>query len=283
MATSAWSTEAWTDTQASAGGVTDLTRIRWQADWSAETNTTRGYLGDSNAYGMWWVYEGQVDNNFFLNGRKAMREDLSTGRLTASGEVVGTGFGCTFSDVPAEEGTEMWTRVWCYHTEGFLFTTDPGTRKWFRQREVTTSGSSQGYADFNIDGGAGHGSFETVVFNKEGIGMGWLEMDPDSNGAPIRGVWECYEQYVRSSRNNGIVRWWKNGVLLGEHTGIRTKVADANRMNGALFVSIWNSGLPQDQTWYWCAPAVAMRNSVRDDTPHMARDARGNFFIGTVT
>ena len=148
MSDSAWSNEAWVTTNAvTPGGDTDLSKIRWQADWSSEPDGK--ILGDSNAYGMWNVYNGVVSSEMLFNGRKTIKDTVAA--FTGQG-VGGMGFGRTIPDIPfGEENTEMWARVWVYHDAGFTWETDAGWRKFFRQREIAPDDSyGGGSADVHI-------------------------------------------------------------------------------------------------------------------------------------
>jgi hypothetical protein len=272
-------------------GTTDIGSLKWSADWSDENDGV--ILGSSNAYGMFNVDKDTVTSEMRFNGRKTMRSTMPGDGL----ENFAVGFGRVVSGVPLEQNTEIWFRVWVYHVAPFTWECDPGVRKFFRQREMiyTGGGSNGGSNDFNIiwPDAMDLGPPGCVAFNKESVSdgtvRGWDPLDPVPNHPPATGRWQCFEQYVRANNNprgngnSGAVKYWVDGVLVGEVTDCQTRANTGTTISECLFLSNWNKGCYSPTLFYWCAPAIAVRHSGRDDTAHMQLDNSPDKFpfIGT--
>jgi len=89
------------------------------------------------------------------------------------------------------------------------------------------------------------------------------------------GKWQCLEIYVKASSSSGIIRIWKNGVLVGESVGPYTLASSSNVLNGVYVMSQWNSGPSQSQTQYLDDFVITT------DKPSNV-DAKGNAMIGPI-
>jgi uncharacterized protein YjdB len=81
------------------------------------------------------------------------------------------------------------------------------------------------------------------------------------------GVWQQIEIYIRwqdSGQSNGIVRFWVDGVLAGEHTGVEFGVAGGGFSSYAKR-GVWGGGgwaVPDDQWLYYGHTYIAYRRSM---------------------
>lgn len=99
-------------------------------------------------------------------------------------------------------------------------------------------------------------------------------VQPTLNAGLDVGRWQCLEIYVKLSPTAGIIRIWKDGVLIGEDTTHKTLAGSGNIINGVNAMSQWNQGPAQNQTQYLDEFIVTT------DTPSQ-RDSHGNPMIGT--
>lgn len=89
------------------------------------------------------------------------------------------------------------------------------------------------------------------------------------------GRWQCLEIYVKLSPTAGIIRIWKDGVLVGEDTAHKTIAGSGNYINCAYIMSQWNQGPAQNQTQYLDDFVITT------DRPSQV-DSKGNPMIGPI-
>jgi len=176
------------------------------------------------------------------------------------------------SKVPA--GGEVWFRVRTYYPSGFSFSANPWL-KFLRLHTTDASGTSNyGYDDWYINLRDATYPYQ-FIYEGEQV---WYQFGKKSD-APQFNKWETYEMYVKfdtvpaSKGGKAVVRFWKDGVLIGESKD-RITLKNANAFaNAAYIFTYWNGGAPQTQTMY--IDDVVLQT----DTP-AARDAQGNPYIG---
>jgi hypothetical protein len=155
-------------------------------------------------------------------------------------------------------------------------------------REQNPQGTyAGGSADLNYTGSRFATSFGppgTFIYARESVFggpvQGWYVVSQEHQYQT--GVWECLEMYVKSHTDpaQGVVKVWKNGdPIWSQNT--QTLLTDNNRLVDHFFINYWNAPVPQTTPiFYWSMPAIAVRNSQRDDTPFMDTDTTGFPFIG---
>ena len=177
------------------------------------------------------------------------------------------------------QGGELWVRAYYYFPSGFDFSSDSeGYHKKilrFRDndggahcKDILAFCDSSPYSWDNCNG-TGNGEITASIEE-----IDWV-MYQTGQFFSERGVWVCYEQYVKAdSGNGGIHRIWKNGVLIYNGTGVTT-IASGGSIKEVLVFSAWNGGSPQNQSAY--VDSIVVTN----ETPS-ATDASGNRMIGPI-
>jgi hypothetical protein len=173
-------------------------------------------------------------------------------------------------------GDEVWYRIRTYYPEGFdYFSYAGGSRlKFLRVHTAGASGKHEGYNDILIDMLRSSNAF---IFGFEGENR-WKGIGP-KKALPAFNTWETYELYIKfhpvakASGGQAVVRFWKNGELLGEITDRKTLVSGSSVATRALLFTYWNGGAPQTQSM-WVDDLV-----ITSETP-ATKDAKGNPFIG---
>lgn len=199
----------------------------------------------------------------------------------------------TFSSDFANSGTKSAKMAWAAGDEGF--SSDTGQ---FNFPSAVTNGNevwARGYFYFASPwtwSSAGGGYKIIKVFRLLSDSGGMDSIFADSDGAIVLsnepaqvqtvlnasmdiGKWQCLEIYVKASSTSGIIRIWKNGVLIGESVGPYTLASSGNILNGVYVMSQWNSGPAQNQNQYLDDFVITT------DKPSNV-DAKGNPMIGPI-
>lgn len=171
------------------------------------------------------------------------------------------------------EGQELWVRVRVFWPDGFSWNANPWL-KFLRIHTTDSGGSNHGYDDWYIDI---DGSTHTHRFIYEGEQV-WYRFGGKTND-PQHNTWETYEMYIKfddvpaSQGGQSVVRFWKNGVLIGE-TSDRETLNNSSVFAESFYIfTYWNGGAPQTQSMYVDDVIITT------DTPN-ATDAAGNPYIG---
>lgn len=198
-------------------------------------------------------------------------------------------------ETPLVKGDEVWIRVHLYYPVGFDYTANP----YFKVMRVHTSsptGGNEGYNDLymspyntigvNPSGQRQHSAYHVIKENQDLIQRVW----GDITEWPVMGQWETYEMYLKldnvSVDNGGAgrIRFWKNGVLKGDFTGITTLSTVVSKADAFLLFTYWNGG---NSTGTGAYPTKTQKMYFDDliiqNDPPAAFDAQGNRMIGTGT
>jgi hypothetical protein len=141
-----------------------------------------------------------------------------------------------------------------------------------------------GYADVYFEKpGAGY-AFMLVFEGNPGTGWDRNYWIGDSGDKPVKNVWETYEMQVvwdnvaADSGGTGLIRFWKNKVLIGTMSNLPTLKAADHYSDQALLFTYWNgndnANFPPAQSMY--VDDIKIQTS----TPGQI-DAAGNPLIGT--
>ena len=299
MTVSAWSTEAWADTNQNIGsGVTDLSKLFWAPSFNGHTD---GEAATGKTDGGFWE-GGVIDNTVTLDGQSSLRCDIKEGDVGSDqGEGHYIGIGKGIGSVTADEnGSEIWMRWFTRQQAGFSWdhgtggnvsgalkmmrftpktVSGGGTRKVEVQR-VNTDNAIQGTVDGSWVG------YHEAIF-ADGDDRNWWIFDETNANDLEDEKWEQWEAHCVGSRDWDVGEWrfWRNGKRVGKVVKQATWQAtlDAGYWENVMFITYWNAGCPKDQTLWYCRPAVAVRCSGRDDTPHMDRDENNFPIIGMAT
>jgi len=218
--------------------------------------------GISNPYS-----DSTFDNTYAYSGTKSMKTHFiagSAGSDTTGGEI----------NYPTQlsSGSEIWGRF-------YLYTPSPPAWQWNSIVKVFRLAHLPGgyISIFNY-----YGSNSIALSN---------ELDAQVNHERATGYqfdynkWQCLEMYIKFSKTNGIIRIWKDGILIREENqtrttdnppfyhGYQTISSDSDLANYALVWTYWNNGAPQNQD-AWVDDIV-----ITTDTP-TNRDAYGHPMIG---
>ena len=213
------------------------------------------------------------------------------------------GFKFQFTDagkgnIVIDEGDEIWYTYAQKLNAGFSMYIQAGGGdiiKWAALEPATQAPDSSRPRQY-ISPGAYYSGSQTGAFLRDhrftaegysGERIGELTEGYLGNGDGLieRDVWTQWEMYVKVSTNEnvGLIRMWKDGVLVAEYNR-RTKPHDG--FNHWRVGKYWNAGIPSGNTIWFDNIAVAVKASgsiqgiARDDTPHLSTDAQGNLFIG---
>lgn len=215
-----------------------------------------GTSGISDAYGTTNIF----DNTQYHSGTQSMRTQFDAG-LTGSST---TGGAIAYSSVIANGG-EVWARYYLYVPSDFNWTCNPVV-KVFRFAHIYTS------ADV-------HQGYISIFANSAGEIQLSNEVDGQSNherGTGVyytKGGWQQLDMYAKADPVAGIVRIWKDGVLIREETNYPTLGNITDKYNGALIWTYWNGNIPVTQ-YAWADDIV-----VTSDRP-THQDSAGNYLIG---
>jgi hypothetical protein len=184
-----------------------------------------------------------------------------------------------------ESGSEIWWRMYMKMPEDFKVESGPGKMKGFRIGRLKKSdNANRGYVDWYIKNDQYDNPWTGIV-EFEARAPGNSSSWDDYNGTEVKkGQWQMFEVYCYLHPENGIMRLWQDGVLMGSFT--RPTIAGPSNesyVNRLLFLTYYNGSSPQTQGLYFDHHTVAIKNSVRDDSPYLDTDADGNRFIGMDT
>lgn len=291
VGTPVWSNAVWTattETPEPPGGATDLTKIFWAPSFNGVPD---GASMENQGLGAFWE-GGVADHSVTLNGEVSARQDLWEGQVgsdNGSGNYIGIGKG--LGSITAGENSEVWMRWYTRQESGFSWDNgdgenfsgrikamrfEPSSYSATRKVEVQLCGPRTVIAG-TVDGswiGEHEGIWNRYIFD----GTDNYKLDDEK--------WEQWEAYCKGAKSSdGEWKIWRNGVQVGLPAQQQTwrSAEDSGQWESVMFMTYWNAGVPKDQTFWYCRPAVAMRNANRDDTPFMSRDADGFPIIGMVT
>ena len=177
------------------------------------------------------------------------------------------------------KGDEIWVRVRTYMPMGFDYNSsgEGAHLKFLRVHTRSDASSNQGYDDWYINPTTRNSDVpHKFIFEGQ---QAWSNFGSNSFGHIVLGVWETYEMYLKLdnvAKDNGgeaLVRFWKDGVLLGEATDRITLSTDSSYSDRTHIFTYWNGGAPKTQHM-WLDDVV-----VTSDTPSSV-DADGNIFVG---
>lgn len=221
--------------------------------------------------GGWDSSQSVVSTDRAASGTKSCKQVISKGD---------TGFGVWggILTLPARltKGGEFWVRVRTFMPIGFNYNSsaEGAHLKFLRLHTMSPSQSNQGYNDWYINP-KGDPSPHKFIFEGEQV---WSYVS-DPSTAPVLGVWETYEMYVKldsvpkSRGGTAVVRFWKNGELIGEFPDRQTLVGTDSYADRFHFFTYWNGGSPQTQQMY-------MDDVVLTSETPSSRDSAGNPYIG---
>ncbi len=169
------------------------------------------------------------------------------------------------------QGGEIWLRAYYYFDAGWSWDNAGGgyggtkilrnrtTAPWGTYNSITTNRTGRLVLSNEP------GSYQSANY----------DMEPSSTATFDIGRWQSIELYIKFSATpgQGIMRIWKDGVLLLENLIQPTLAQSSNVSTGALVMSMWNLSTVQAQN-EWVDDVV-----ITTDTPSN-RDAAGNVMIG---
>ena len=170
---------------------------------------------------------------------------------------------------PVDEGYGIWIRAYYYFDSPWDWTTNGTKIVRTHNRNADTS-----HGLYNSIFSRGSGADDAPI--RESSEPAVVDEETSSGYYFDRDVWQCIEMYVYNSSvvGNGIIRFWKNGVLILEDAGDdRTMLAAGGDTDFAFFMSTWNGGPVQNQLMYIDDIVIT------SNTPSN-QDAYGNYMIG---
>lgn len=219
----------------------------------------------------WDATQSTVSTEKAASGSKSCRQTVSKGD---------TGFGVWGGIItlptPLTRGGQFWVRLRTFMPVGFNYDSygEGSHLKFLRLHTMSPAQSNQGYDDWYINP-KGDSSPHKFIFEGEQV---WSYVS-DAGTAPVLGVWETYEMYVKldsvpkSKGGAGLVRFWKNGELIGEFPDRKTLVGSDSYADRFHVFTYWNGGAPQTQQMY-------IDDLVLTSDVPSARDSAGNPYIG---
>lgn len=225
----------------------------------------------------------KIDSGNAYSGSKSCR--LS---VTAGDTAFGNWGGIINHPSRVGRGGEIWVRIRTFMPVGFNYNSngEGNHLKFFRIHTMSDSNENFGYNDIYINPKGSSVPFQFIYEGEQVWSMigslAGLLLDPllGTNKHPIQlGTWETYEFYVKldtasaANGGQGLVRFWKNGVLMKEIRDRQTlRSADGYSDRTHLF-TYWNGGAPATQSMYVDDVVVTT------DRPG-AKDAAGNAYVG---
>ena len=195
------------------------------------------------------------DNTLYFEGGQSAKVTWVTGTDGFPSRMGGV----TFTPVVINGG-EIWARGYYYFQSPWSWTASPC--KILRIHVANDNGSNVGYLSI-IQQSNGKITLSNEV----------QAYQPESNVFFDVDSWQSLEIYVKFSTTAGIIRIWKNGILVFEDLTRRTMNASSDKSDFSYVMSYWNGGAPQNQTQYLDSFIFTT------DTPTNA-DAAGNRMIG---
>lgn len=182
----------------------------------------------------------------------------------AQGTEVGTGGSVGWSSLgEVSEGGEVWARGYFYYASPFDWTCSPVV-KILRTRVNTSANDHVAWHSIFADS-LGRIMISNEVQSYQQSSSTYFDIDQ----------WQSLELYVKFSATagQGIIRIWKNGILVSEDTTRRTLAASSNISNQGNVYTYWNGGHPQNQTGW-------IDDFIWTNERPANRDAAGNYMIG---
>jgi hypothetical protein len=143
---------------------------------------------------------------------------------------------------------EVYVRVWIRYSNGWQ--NPEGMSKMFYTYQQTSTSRNVLHAD--LTGTGVQSSYGTKV-TSEVTGQ-VANLSPNVKSVSIQpGVWYLYELFSRAASadgvNDGIVRWWINGTLVGQHTNLRRSHHPFTELH---WNPVWGGGssIPVQKTQY---------------------------------
>ena len=254
------------------GDESDLTRIYYHEDFAGLN------VGDS-AY----RYNGMNDNQ---HADVVSTPSVSAGRgvkTWMTGNNSGWGdWGFTRSFPDCGEGAEAWARVWVNIPSGFTWTGRANGRyKFFRFRRRDGANTHIGFTDALMTNN------RDLSCGTEGVnGSALYDL---SDVTIIHGANTCLECYVRfsSSESGGMIRFWQNGVMIGERKMATMATKPGEHGDSFYFLTHFTNTGGGEPGYaghlHYDSIAIAVQCPARDDTPHLTTDSAGNRMIGMAT
>lgn len=96
-----------------------------------------------------------------------------------------------------------------------------------------------------------------VPFSSQANSSGWLPVavsDFDYNNPANVGRWICHEMYVKtntSGQADGAYRFWADGQMIIERTGVDLRGSTSFEFNEVMLDTYWNGGSPVEQSRYY--------------------------------
>lgn len=171
---------------------------------------------------------------------------------------------------------EIWWRVRTYWPKGMDYSAAPRL-KFLRIHTKGPDGANHGYNDIYINP---PGSEQPFMFIYEGEAK-WTRIG-DKTDAIKHDTWETYELYIKlddQTKDDGgaaVIRFWKDGKLLGEITDRKTLKTAEDTAGAALLFTYWNSSPYMGQVLHDSDKSFVQGETVTaDSAPDTRFDARG--------
>ena len=233
----------------------DVFAWTWTADFEDGTVGARAY-GVSGYNGADTGTTTLFDNAQAHSGSQSSRFDWRVGEAgysTNTGQIIYPG------TVPRHG--EVWIRAYYYFESGWQWN-GQGT-KIMRNHNSHSDGSHAKYTSIYTRSGQVSISIEPSAEDYEAASSAYFDI----------GSWQCIEIYVYNDETDGIVRIWKDGILLIETTTYGTMEQVGDYSNYSFLMSTWNTGPSRDQ-YNWIDDVI-----VTNETPANT-DTAGNPMIG---
>jgi len=211
----------------------------------------------------------EISSDEFLSGTRACK-NVS---LTAGTEGFPIGFVAPFS-TNLVEGDESWFRIPIFIPVGSDLDAPGFKLKWMRGQTQTAAGENKGYNDIYYNDGP-----DAFDFIKEGV-FDWSNLSTGTPNGMEFGKWIFWEYYIKYSATVGIIRYWKDGILVNELLNEQTLTDSTDEGTAQFFITYWNGGIPKQQTWFYDEITIALEGGGRTDSTQLVDDAAGNKYIG---
>ena len=194
-----------------------------------------------------------------LAGKRITLSHGSPGFKTCRGEV---GYRVLDASETISEGSQLWARAYYYFQSPWNWSCAPGIKILRSAHLIHTDESAAGMISVYADN-AGR-----ITLSNEPAG---LQYHRDHSFDLDR--WQCIEIYVKLSAELGIIRIWKDGILIIEDATAPTMMDSSDYAVNAWFMGWWNGGVTQFQINY--IDDILITTELPDSS-----DMHGNPFIG---
>jgi hypothetical protein len=233
---------------------------------SGSSNEPAGFVKISEHRGSpwpkdWWLHDPDnnisvvQDNNAPVPSWGTIRYRFPEGHLGGRGPGMmghgsGNAGGAKNMKVNGQPVREVYLRVWVRYSTGWQ--NPDAVSKMYYTYQMNADGTHRNFLHMDLTGARVQPSYGTKIESE--VSGSVVNLNPNMQAVDIiPGVWFLHELYSRAASaegvNDGIVRWWINGTLVGQHTNLRRSHHPFTELH---WNPVWGGGssIPVQNTQY---------------------------------